>query len=263
MGPKIKELSSLVAKFSKYVHEEIILQILRNEEYTSEPQRFFYSILFKTNNGLDTSNYLIANFISKPHFLDSLFIIFRSLLSDTITFNYVIYKSLEKDNLEENIKALYFDHIDHTLKNYDGVYRVIHQMSDQQVADEKAKLKKTSGEYFDVNGQPRFQPLPSLPGKAMRYIFSNHFDKKKLAPLKRAFDLYDMFSKYEHFGELSFDMIHRQFKEKNQERLYTEIIDTIDILTLTMESTLNAWPSLQKETKLEFEKHSKVISNFE
>ncbi|UZR96148.1 hypothetical protein [Chondrinema litorale] len=246
---KVLELVSSIDEFTQFVHHKIVMEVLNSKLYIEEPRKFFYTVLVKSNNGLMASNQLIDKFNSLPHILDSLFVILRSLLSDTITFYYVLHKSFEKENLEENIKNLYFDHIRWSLENVKKVHRVIFSLNEEQVDEEINKIKMINKEFFDENGEPTVENKSIMPSAAIRFIFSNNTKKLNIENLKYAFSLYEIFSKYEHFGQFSYGLVHRQFKQENKQQLFDEIKTSIEIITNTINHTLNAWPDLRDKTK--------------
>lgn len=189
-----------------------------------------------------------TKFISKPHFHDSLIIILRTLISDTITFYYILNKSVENDDLKSNIKWLYSDHLRYVENNLRKTYKITNKLSDTEVENKINDLIKKRADFYDTEGKLKFKkPLPSTSGM-IQSIFSDNQGDVDLAHLKRAFSLYDLFSKYEHFGDLSFQLIHRQFQEKyDRQIIYEEIVDTVHIVQDTIDRTLRAWPKLKTQ----------------
>jgi len=261
MENRIEKLASHLNEFIGFVHSNIILKILKSQNYTSEPFRFYYSILFKTNNGLYTINHLIGGSKNNPQYFDSIFVLLRALLADSITFRHVLHESLENNELEKTIKSLYYDHIDKTIENLRGPYKRIKNLSDNEIKSHIEGLKKNRKEYFDNDGEPLYKPLKSSPSKAIKYIISNPAARNKPPLLGESFELYDTFSKYEHFGDLSFTLIHQQFKNETNEELYNKIFLSVHILVTTIKTTIKVWPSLFQDIQQEIDTQFDDIFN--
>ena len=51
--------------------------------------------------------------------------------------------------------------------------------------------------------------------------------------------IYDIFSKYEHLGEFTYELIHRQFDEEKRERILGEIYEAIREIIYFQKSLMN------------------------
>src|SRR5258706_7216336 len=110
---KIEDYTNTLSTLTYFINTSIIQEILSKPETAKvEPYKFLYTVLLKSNNTLDTCSLLLANFSEKPHFVDSLIILLRSVISDSVIVWYLIVKSEGDDQkFNENIRALYYDHI--------------------------------------------------------------------------------------------------------------------------------------------------------
>ena len=105
-----KELSSLIMEFTTNYSHQVIQKILEKEEYITEPKRFYYTLIHKTNCTLDSANIFIRNFDSKRNYHSSLFILFRSILNDIILAEFIIINTENDNEKKELIERIYFDH---------------------------------------------------------------------------------------------------------------------------------------------------------
>jgi len=79
----------IASTITYFVNTEITLDVIdldKSGKLNEEPLKFLYTILLKINNGLDTCSILFLNFLDKPHFVDSLIVICRSLIADSAIF---------------------------------------------------------------------------------------------------------------------------------------------------------------------------------
>lgn len=185
------------------------------------------------NNELDSVNLLFRNILDKPHYSGSIIILLRTILSDIITIKYVNLKGIDRNgniNLMLNIKQCYADHIRYTLHNED-VYKVVLEITNEEWEDIVTHIKIEYKDYFDENGLllPDYQRWTSV-GK-MAFIIKKSLKKDQPVHfLKEAFQLYDIFSKYEHLGEFSYRLVHRAFHQEEQVFLLQEYHQSVIIL---------------------------------
>lgn len=259
MTDKLKSLTCSIGNLTKYISDSVIDKILEKNLNTIEPYKFLYTLLFKTNNGLDTANLLVCNLYSKPHFIDSAFLILRTILSDCIIYDYLLTLSKTDENLITNIKRLYYDHIDFAIKNL-SIYKDAYKKSDKEIEIKKTELKQSKSEYFDNSGNPIFEKLNPLVSKAIKYIVSNRQKEVSIETPLEAFEYYDRFSKYEHLGDLTFAIIHRQFNEQEQNEVLLDIHSSIRIIIRYLKSFMLAWES---EKFIDFYKFDILQNNLE
>ena len=201
----------------------IIAKIWKDGSINIEPHKYLYTILFKTNNALDTSNILANNLIGKPTTTDSLFLILRAAISDLVIYNYLIRISKNDEDLEKNIHRMYYDHIENTISEIKKFYRSAYQETEEKIRHEIDKLKQMYPFYFDENGDPKYKPLKLSVSVMARKIIGNKEKGESLEYLISAKELYDKFSKYEHFGILTLDITHRQFKEERLAEVFQDV----------------------------------------
>ncbi|WP_426670481.1 hypothetical protein ACPPVU_04380 [Mucilaginibacter sp. McL0603] len=149
----ITELHDDLVAFTEYVDTEYITAIKAAGDIQQEPKIFLYTILYKLNNGLNSSHLFINNTKTSERHFDSLFLILRTLISDSLMTLYVIKKDYTADDeIEKNIWPLYTDHLRYGLSNLKRFGKSFWGYSDKQINDEEAKIKQTYSKFFNKNG---------------------------------------------------------------------------------------------------------------
>ena len=210
-----------------------------DQKSNDQPNAFLYTLAFKTNNGLNTANSLIADILRKPHFCDSLFLILRTLLSDSITYFYLMTVS-QNDNednsiLAENIKKLEADHLRFSYNNLE-IYRLLYNDTDKDIGQRKSALRNEFPDYFNPDGGiKKFKNL-TVTGMVKEIAKSNY--EPAIYGTVRAFGLYDTFSKLEHLGMLTTQLVTRQFDENNHKQILGEIYQAVHVISYMLHSIL-------------------------
>lgn len=224
---KIEELTAFV--------NSILTKI--DQKTDDQPRAFFYVLAFKTNNGLNTANLLIANVVNKPHFCDSLLVLLRTLLADAITFFYLAVK-VEANNtdeyLKEQIVVLEGDHIRYIDKTF-RVFQKLYNSSDKEIGEKQKQLRKKHPEYFRQDGKYKFETL-SIPD--MVVVIADSENTVAKLHTKNAFELYDTFSKLEHIGMLTTQLVVRQFDTENHKQILHEIYVAVQTIFVCLGSLL-------------------------
>lgn len=231
MEDRLEHYTTYIATLTNHVNQRIVMSILDRKLYQHEPQKFFYSLLFKINNGLDAANLLILNIFNKRLFSDSLFLILRTLLSDVITFHYIMEKSKGNDTkLNENIENVYYDHIKFMMSGVD-VYQMLYKESKTLIDEKKKEIINSRPQFFDSSGnvKPHLKGLKSI-RSMVKEIAGETGKNQSLGYLIRAYEHYEIFSKYEHLGDLTFQLIHRNLKDDQKKRILSEIYHSVNVI---------------------------------
>ena len=236
-----KELSSFILEFTTNYSSQIIHNILDADQYVTEPKRFFYTLIHKTNCSLSAANIFVRNFDSKRNLHAPLFILIRSILSDIILAEYVIVMTKHDDiKQKEIIERIYFDHIENVLKTCEKTLPQLHKWSPEEKQLHIGSIKKGS-RFFDSDGKAKIKALPTNPSQLIRKIFTNKLNIKSSELLKIAYDQYELFSKFEHFGELSFDLTHKGYDDNKIGRLRHQLHVSIQIIIAALKNYSNLW----------------------
>lgn len=242
MEKSLERYSSYLATLTNHVNQRVLIPIMGTEAQQNEPKKFLYSLLFKINNGLDSANLFILNVFNKPQFSDSLFIILRTLLSDVITLNYIFAKSKGSDlKLKEYIENVYYDHIKLMIKNI-GIFQLLYNEKEGEINARKQKIIDLKNEFFDNSGniKPHLKGLKSV-SQMVREIACETDKENPLDYLIIAYEHYDIFSKYEHLGDLTFNLIHRSFRNDQKKRILSEIFHSVNVIIHYQKSLILAF----------------------
>lgn len=198
----------------------------------NEYRQFVFTILFKVANGLETINLLLSQLDNKPQFYDTVFISLRTLLADKITMDYFLFKSdFKNENVQEKLEWIKYDHVKYTLSNL-KIYKSIYGSDDKEIQLQQNNLKSRFPNYFHKNGslKKQYDRLPSIGCMTEEIIKGTAKGSPFQEHLILSFEHYDIFSKYEHLGQLTPHLVFRGYKESEQESIATEIQTCLRIL---------------------------------
>mgnify|MGYP006949408368 CR=1 FL=1 len=242
-----EELSSLILEFTHNYRINIVNEITKENSYMVEPERFFYVIIHKTVCSLEASNIFIRNFDSRRDYHIPLFIILRTMLSDILTAEHITHCAVTEKDCNELIEEIYFDHLDNVIRTCNTSFRHIYQWSETET-QHNINLIKSNSRFYDLDGKAKRKSKSKSLTKLIVDIFSSVENKESVTHHRRAFDLYGMYSKIEHLGELSFHLIHRGYDDDKQKTLWFDLYDTIIFIIGALMSYKNLWKELQYDT---------------
>lgn len=244
-------ISSLILKFTTLYHESVLNKIVDQNEYLSEPKKFIYTICRKTKDVLEALNIFIRNYESHNQYQTSTLILLRSIISDIIVAEYVIIMGKNDVEREEIISSIYLDHIDKTYQSIDKIYKKINSWEQAEVEKVKTEFINSKPDFFTVEGKLKGKPLKTSPEKLLNRLFSEKKKDKDYEMLKLAFHYYDIFSKYEHLGELSFFLVHRVYDKSTEENRWNDIFESLWVIMLVLVNYTDVWDNLFiKERKI-------------
>ena len=218
---KLSKFCNNLEELIYHAKTELIFPKLDSINNDKESSQFFFIILWKLTNGLETSNLLFLNIQNKPQYADSMFISLRALIADMITINYVIFKAdFKEEKLPVEIERLKFDHVKFTYENL-KLYKDLYKTSNDELIEKKTSLREKCPNYFNEDGELR-RDIPKLKSiKGMIQEMNCNISSKSifLDEMIHAFEIYDMYSKYEHLGELTPSLVQRSFINKDDQLL--------------------------------------------
>jgi len=261
MKEEIEKYSSKIATITFHLVNKIISKIWDDDAINKEPYKYLYTILFKTNNALDTSNVLTNNIVEKPTTTDSLFLILRTAISDLVIYEYLIRISESDEELKNNIHQMYYDHIENTITEMRKFYRSAYKESEKKINEKIDELKSMYPKYFNEKGEPKFKPLKLSVSSMARNIISNKTKNENLDYLITAKELYDRFSKYEHFGILTLDLTHRQFKGERLNEVFQDIFWANKVILFYIDNLIGIWLKKGDEEYKIFDKLRREIAD--
>ncbi len=240
------------------------MKIIELEDYVVEPKRFFYTLIHKTVSTLEASNIFVRNFELKSNYNSSLFILLRSAISDIILAEYVIKRGKTDEERAELIPRIYFDHVDNMIDSLNKAARKAYGWSDKEVDDNIRLIKESKKQYFKVDGKPKLKPIRTSPYTLTFKMFSEISNplSTEYDLLRRSFDLYSQFSKFEHFGDLTFYLVHRAYEEKQKESILYDLYDGIRVICFALSNYMNLWDDIPTSTKKTVEKLTSEVNQF-
>lgn len=211
---------------------EMIIPKMDSINQEKESSQFFFVILFKLNNGLESLNFFLLNLEDKPQFADSLFICLRTLLLDMLTVDYLMIRSdFKESEVQKQIDSLKYDHIKYSISNL-KVYKQLYNGSDAELQKRRKEIEDHYSNFFEKSGKVKpdvnnwassaKQMITEINDKAPNTVF--------LSNAVEAFEHYDLYSKYEHLGEYTTQLVFRGFRSENFEELFKEVKSCLKLL---------------------------------
>jgi hypothetical protein len=148
----IKQIHDDVVEFTDHINLTYVAPITKVQDFKEEPKLFLYTILFKLNNGLSSCRLFLSVEENWQRHLDGLFIILRTMLSDSLISQYVIRKDYKGDDgIIKNIRPLYTEHFKFTLRDLRKYGNKFFKYSEKQIGAEERKIRNAYKEYFNVD----------------------------------------------------------------------------------------------------------------
>lgn len=194
--------------FIHEIHDTIFDTIYPSEKYVDEPYRFYYTILHKLATVGDALAFLTVNLDGKPHYCDSAGILVRTCMLDLVCLYYVIDKT-ELPEQQNRIENILYDHV-----------RTIYSKTDNP--EEKTKIRQQFEQCFD--GEKFKKSIQKISTKSMVDNISIETFAKEAG---RALTIYNYFSKIEHNGIFTFNLMHRHYNPESnvtKEIIYDAIL---------------------------------------
>ena len=224
----IEEKGQELYEYNLALHEIIDGEIYAKFAYFEEPDKFNYTVLFKLMTLLDTVSFLMKNLQDKRYYFNSIYLILRTCLSDIICLHYIFEKLLNKEQAKERIQLIMDDH----------VFYIYHSADDA----ERTLLIQSFPDCFD-NGKPK-KSVNKVSVKGMYSQIQLPWIKKEVAV---AMNLYDFFSKLEHNGVLSFNIMHKPFTPEGYESAKLKVCDAITTIVRGIQPPLLNWLNKDNE----------------
>ncbi len=230
-------------KFSNKIDALTLLvnQYLVNvdQKTDDQPKAFIYTLAYKTNNGLYSVNLLIKDMLYRPRYCDSIFLILRTMLSDAITYFYLLTISQDEidgdDIFVDAINRLDADHLRYSFNNL-RLFQLLYKETDKSIEGKRALTRSRYPSYFNADGRFKTELRMESIAEMVAVVAKSNLDFI-IRPVTNAFKLYDIFSKYEHLGMLTTHLITRQFEKPNQEQILGEVYLAIKTV-LTLQNSL-------------------------
>ncbi|MGY6648507.1 hypothetical protein [Wenyingzhuangia sp. IMCC45574] len=259
---KLQEYSNTLAQLIHDCRKELIHPKMKSINDDKESSQFFFTILFKLTNGLDSLNIFLINLENKPQFSDSLFICLRSLLLDMLTVDYLIIKSeFEEKNIQANLDSLKSDHVLYQIKNL-KTYKEIFNLSESDYQKKRKELINHFNKYLNKNGklQENLNKFPTSAGIMIKEIKKRCNNTAFLSNSIEAFEYYDLYSKYEHLGEYTTKLVFRGYHSENINSLFNEAKSCLRLLISFQYVLLTEFYKREKLIKTNYWKNYQLLT---
>ncbi|GGH16812.1 hypothetical protein [Mucilaginibacter phyllosphaerae] len=236
------QIHNYIIGFTGHVNVNYIAPINKQNDFHEEPKTFLYTVLYKVNNGLSSCQLFLTESKDYERHLDGLFLMLRTLLSDSLITNYVIRKNYTNDSdIVKNILPLYSEHLKFGLYNLRQYGKKFWKYSDIQIGEHVNKFISNYSDYINKNGTLKYKPERTTMGQKADYLITNIPEEAVQQLIIKALSLYTLFSKYEHLGMLSLPLIQRQYDKKNQLTIIREVVEAIAVIGHTIELCIKIW----------------------
>ena len=254
---KIEEMvSELADRMYTYAHfiTEYCLNVIDTEDYQVKEKRFFYTLLFKASNELTAVSTLFKNFYQKAAFQSSMYLIIRTMLSDCFAAWHVIkLKELGEDHLYM-IDLIDYDHVSFSIKTLKGSYNLIHRLKKSEIDDAIQAVKSSNSRFFNYTVKENGQKVygENIFGKdfyslrnTISFLTQQKLIKEEKEILIKMFYYYDYYSKLEHPGVLTFQLVHKSFDQLAFKKSLRDLIENIFIIEPFIATYMKNWPELE------------------
>lgn len=154
--------------------------------------------------------------------------------------------------------------MDNIIDSLNRAARKAYGWNDQEVHDKIQIIKESKKQYFDSDGNPKLNPIRTSPFTLTFKMFSEISNplSKEYDLLRRSFDLYSQFSKFEHFGDLTFHLVHRAFEETEKETILYDLYDGVSMTCFALTNYMNLWDDIPASTKESIQKLTTKVNQF-
>lgn len=197
------EIQSLIAKYTD-ITSDIIKNLDSNEYPRIHPISVRYLFIKRFHYNSLAINGLISNYFKDKNFKLPLFLVLRTCVSDYLYLLYIdriVRENISEEAIELEIKFLLSDNIKYLQKDLDDLKK------NNEISSEKYKvtmlsIKQMYPEFFDSKS---VEPIKSN-SKNFSAIAKELKQDDRYSLKSKAYDLYKLYSKFEHIGALTFDL---------------------------------------------------------
>ncbi|RZL20423.1 MAG: hypothetical protein EOO89_00270 [Pedobacter sp.] len=209
--------------YTKKLHEIIDACVWESENYVLEPFRFYDTIIYKISSLLDTAGLLIFNIDNKPHYIDTLYLSLRTCMLDNICLLHVFDVHEDLDEAKNRVLKIMSDHVKAFYKS-------------ANTKEERADVRMRLPEFF--NGDSLIDNK-SITANYMKNKIQNYPSLKREAD--HSFYLYTIFSKIEHNGFFTRDMLHGHHLDEGRQKAKELIIEAVGNSIVIVNTILLVW----------------------
>jgi len=226
------EVQSLIAKYTD-ITSDIIRDLDSNEYPRIHPISLRYLFIKRFHYNSLAVKELISNYTKDRNFKLPLFIVLRTCISDFLYLKYIdriIRDSESEETIEQEIISLLADNIKYLQSDLDNLKKN-NEISTERYNFSMVSIKQMYPEFYDSksgllikNKTKKFADINKILSQDIRYSLES-----------KAYDLYKLYSKFEHIGALTFDLgkNYDGYSEKEEDSIVmsvTWIVNGLDLL---------------------------------
>lgn len=208
---------------------EVYDVILDSKKYVKMPDRFFYMTFKKIMVVLDAAHIQIYNLDNKPHYAIATGLMLRTCLLDIINLYYVLDALNDENEVLERINTIMADHIKYGYKNLP--------------VKQQEKIRADWPELFDAGGNLKKYALENSRSMVDKIVNFPHIKPEA----KTAQNLYAIFSKYEHNGAFTFDLLHNPYSADGNGIVKSAVKDAVGCCAIALKVLSSHWISEEHE----------------
>jgi len=200
-----------------------VTDVIWDKNDSSPRQKFYYTIFMKLQFILDGIHFQVLNLDGKRHYGLSAGLSLRTCMLDVLNLYYVMDVHEDQEEAELRINSIMADHLKYTLSELKPVEKddVVKRWPELFDEDQKLKNFQRLGTKTFINGISTFNTL--------------------IQETKEAHHLYKIFSKYEHNGAFTFDLLHNPYSEKGNDVVKYMIYSAIGVCALACKLVASNW----------------------
>lgn len=239
----------IIAEILKIINPILIKYL---DQKINFPVEFtFYHVLERIKFNLESLQILVKDNITKHD--HAIGLISRNLLSDFITTGFIIKLSTSEDDYYSNLYSLY----DSDLKKADSflnMYKDAGCVDDDEWKNYNEKYSDENNIYKLIRDYCKDLDIKSFPTtrKIIERFLKSEMNDPWAVQIKKSYDTWGFFSKYEHIGWYSYDLSRNADKSIVIERLNSVLCNTSILVgscldTLKEEQAMNDSVDLMKK----------------
>ncbi|KPH13390.1 hypothetical protein [Chryseobacterium sp. ERMR1:04] len=203
--------------------EEVTDIIWKSEKYQKVTDRFYYTTFMKVRMLLDGIFLQVYNLDNKPHYSIGVALQMRTAMLDLLGLYYVVDEIDDEAAQLTRVYTIMADHVKYTWNDF--------------TKDQKNQVRQDWPDLFDVDGH--LKKFPNVGTKIfMAGIVKQVHTLKEAEVIK---PIYDFFSKLEHNGAFTFDLIHDAYSPQGNEKLKGLIKKAIVNCAIALKFLSNHW----------------------
>jgi hypothetical protein len=216
----LKTLDNLAALLEdNFLWSKSILDDIQKEELHTSLQFFMINYIERIIYSLDTVRHLIPVYKKSPHYETSIGLILRTSLLDFLTITYLTTVEFNGNrNLQDELNGLIGDQVSKTI-HFLKTVRQTKCITEEEFSVATRGLFDTYSFLFSEYDLENFNKKMTCTSVSPAKMFKDICDNENTRKYMVAYDCYNYYSKYEHFGIQTHDIQRRGDNEDIKQML--------------------------------------------